>query len=293
MSQREQNITITILVILLPIVSFLAGYFVNDYVAFLSDNQQTPAVVNTAAAEESDLGLFWEAWGLIENNFIGQTPSDQQLSYAVIRGALSSLNDPYTIFLEPVVRQEEQISLRGNFGGIGAYIQRNDENQVILLPIPGNPAELAGILEGDVLLAIDGEPVTDEMTSEEIAEKVRGEKGTTVTLTVIHVGETEAVDIEVERGDILVPSVIARMMPDQPNLGYIQLSRFSGESAGEIETAVLSLQEEGAQSIILDLRGNGGGLLDAAVNIADQFVAEGVLLYQESVRDGERVYNAT
>ncbi len=293
MSQREQNIAITILVILLPVVSFLAGYFVNDYVAFLSVNQQAPAVVNTAAAEESDLGLFWEAWGLIENNFIGQTPSDQQLSYAVIRGALSSLDDPYTIFLEPVVRQEEQISLRGNFGGIGAYIQRNDENQVILLPIPGNPAELAGILEGDVLLAIDGEPVTDEMTSEEIAEKVRGEKGTTVTLTVIHVGETEAVDIEVERGDILVPSVIARMMPDQPTLGYIQLSRFSGESAGEIETAVLSLQEEGAQSIILDLRGNGGGLLDAAVDIADQFVGEGVLLYQESVRDGERVYNAT
>lgn len=291
MSEREQRIVVTILVVLLPIVSFLAGYFTNDYVAFLNGNRSDTA--EAAVMPEGELGLFWEGWGLIEQNFIGETPDDTALNYAALRGALTSLEDPYTIFLEPVVRQEEQISLRGNYGGIGAYIQRNEEGEAILLPIPGNPAEAAGILEGDVLIAIDGERVTAEMTSDMIAEIVRGEKGTTVTLTVIHPGESEAVDVTIERGDILVPSVISRILPDEPTIGYIQLSRFSGESAGEVETAVLALQDQGAESIILDLRGNGGGLLDAAVEIADQFVTEGDLLYQESKREGERIYEAT
>lgn len=291
MSNRERNVVVTILVILLPVTAFLAGYFTNDYVRYLR-GLDTP-IAMAAENEELNLALFTEAWDLIEAHYIGNLPEDNQLSYAAIRGSLASLDDPYTVFVEPIDHEQEGISLRGNFGGIGAYIQRNEAGEPILIPIPGNPAEAAGILEGDILLAIDGAPVTAEMTTEEIAQTIRGEKGTEVTLTVQHPGEDEPTDVVIERGDILVPSVISRILPDNQAIGYIQLSRFSGESAGEMEEALNELLDEGAEQIILDLRGNGGGLLDAAVSIADQFIAEGALMIQESKTDGERVYEAT
>lgn len=298
MSAREQKIVVTILLICLPLASFLGGYFTNDVVRFLRTqpaSAEASSFTSTTPAENNgdELALFWEAWHLIEQNYIGNIPDSKQFTYALIRGAMASLNDPYTILLEPVAREEEVISLRGNFGGIGAYIQRNEAGEAFLLPIPGNPAEAAGILEGDILLAVDGEPVTAEMPVEQIVEKVRGEKGTTVTLTVRHPEETASVDITIERGDILVPSVLARLVPDQPTIGYIQLTRFSGESANEMEKAIADLQEQGATSLILDLRGNGGGLVDSAVNIADQFIDTGVLLHQESRQDGERTFEAT
>lgn len=287
MSLRERNIIITLLLILLPIVSFLAGYFTNDYVAFVSGRGG-----NTAVSPQN-MPLFWEAWQLIEDNFIGQTPDQTQLSYAAIRGAMGSLNDPYTTFLEPVVRQEEQVTLRGNFGGIGAQVSRNEDGQVILTPIPENPAANAGIQDGDILLAIDGQPITPQQTTADIAQLIRGEKETQVILTVIHPNQTTPTDIPITRGDILVPSVIARLLPNAPTIGHIQLSRFSGESANEMRQAIETLTQQGAQHLILDLRGNGGGLLDAAIEIADLFIQEGDLLYQESKQDGERTYRAT
>lgn len=287
MSERERKSVVTILLILLPIIAFLAGYFTNDYVDTVRANGLN------SPSDRPQFAIFWEAWNRIEQNYIGTVPDTQQMTYAAVRGAVSSLNDPYTVFLEPVVRQEEIISLSGNFGGIGVDIDQNAAGEFILYPLEGNPASAAGILTGDVLLAIDGEPLAAGLTTAEIAQRLRGEKGTKVTLTVRHPDTTSSVDITIERDDILVPSVIARLLPDAPVVGYIQLSRFSAESKGEMEKAVSELLAQGATGLILDLRGNGGGLLDAAVDIADLFVADGVLLYQESRSDGERVYKAT
>jgi carboxyl-terminal processing protease len=124
--------------------------------------------------------------GYIENSYLGELPDTTQLSYGAIRGALALLNDPYTIFIEPVVREQERVTLRGTFGGIGATLSRPDEeSDIILDPIPGNPAEAAGIQAGDRLLAVDGEPITVAMTVQEVANMIRGEKGTIVVLTVI------------------------------------------------------------------------------------------------------------
>ena len=204
------------------------------------------------------------------------------------------LGDPYTFFVEPIDREIERQSLQGTFGGIGATVTRPEEGGPIYLePIPGNPAEAAGILSGDELLAVDGVEITPEFTVQEVVERVRGEKGTQVVLTVLHPDETEPVDITVERGDILIPSVSYRLLRENDKVGYIQLSRFSGESANEIETAVLDLQSQGATQLILDLRGNGGGLLDAAVAVADHFLTDGPILYQQSRGEDERVYEAS
>lgn len=283
MSSTIRNSAIVLLVLLMAGMAFTAGYLTNEFVGGRPGAAQ--------AAEE--FSLFWEAWGHVERNYIGRLPAMQRVTYGAIRGALEVLEDPYTVFIEPQAREEERDSLRGNFGGIGANITRNEAGDVVLSPIPGNPAEAAGLLEGDILLAVDGQTLGPEITVTEIAELIRGEKGTTVTLTVRHPGATEAVEVTVERDDILIPSVSYRILPEAPAVGYIQLSRFSGESAGEVEDAINALQQQGAQQLILDLRHNGGGLLNAAVEVADHFLEGGVVLYQESRGEDERVFEAS
>jgi carboxyl-terminal processing protease len=271
---------------LLASSAFVAGYFTNDFVELRQGG--------TIVRQESDFDLFWEAWNLVQNNFIGELPLPKEMTYSAIRGVISSLNDPYTVFIEPVVRMEEREQLQGSFGGIGAYLSRpEDGGDVFLEPIPGNPAELAGILMGDILLAVDGVEITADMTVTDIVDMVKGEKGSTVILTVLHPGESEPVDIEVKRDDILIPSVTYRLLTEDENIGYIQLTRFSGESTNEIQAAVTDLTEQGADQLILDLRNNGGGLLDAAVNVSDHFLDEGPVLYQQTQGEDERTYESS
>lgn len=288
MSDRLRNIFATILLILLAASAFVAGYFTNDFV------EMRRGEVTLRTADSDEFGLFWEAWGHVEENFLGDLPTSKALTYGAIQGSIALLGDPYTFFVEPIDREIERQSLQGTFGGVGASLSRPEEGGPIFLePIPGNPAAEAGILSGDELLAVDGEEVTLAMSVQEVAERVRGEKGTIVVLTVLHPEETEAVDIEVERGDILIPSVAYRLLRGNEHVGYIHLTRFSGESANEVETAVLDLQSQGATQLVLDLRGNGGGLLDAGVAVADQFLPDGPILYQQSRGQEERVYEAT
>jgi carboxyl-terminal processing protease len=288
MSERLRNVFATLLLIILAATAFVAGYFTNDFV----EMRRGGGAGQTAGSD--DFSLFWEAWGRVEDNFLGDLPTSKELTYGAIQGSIALLGDPYTFFVEPVEREIERQTLQGTFGGVGATLSRPDEEGPIFLePIPGNPAAAAGILSGDELLAVDGEEITLELTVQEVAERVRGEKGTIVVLTVLHPDEIEAVDIDVERGNILIPSVTYRLLREDEQIGYIQLTRFSGESANEIETAVLDLQSQGATQLVLDLRGNGGGLLDAGIAVADHFLTDGPILYQQSRGEEERVYEAT
>ncbi|GIK57733.1 MAG: S41 family peptidase [Chloroflexi bacterium] len=287
MSNRMKNILALMLLVLLAASAFVAGFFTNDFV----EAQRSEPVL---AAQNDDFRLFGEAWGYVESSFLGDLPSSQQVTYAAIRGAMGMLNDPYTFFMEPVAREQERQSLQGTYGGIGASLTRPEEGgDIILEPIPGNPAEIAGIEMGDLLLAVDGRAITPDMTVQEVADLIRGEKGTVVVLTVRHMGATEPIDIRVERGDILIPSVSYRLLAEDNTIGYIQLTRFSGESENEVAQAITDLQAQGAEKLILDLRGNGGGLLDAAVALADLFLSDGPILYQQTRGEEEKVFNAT
>lgn len=288
MTERIRNLIALMLLVLLVAVSFVSGYFSNDFLRTRRSN----ALIQ--AQEAGNFSLFWEAWGHIQHNFLGELPTEQQLTYGAIRGAMQTLQDPYTFFVEPVVREQERESLQGSYGGIGASLVRPEEGgDIVLQPSTGNPADLAGVLMGDILLAIDGRDIAPEMTVQEVANLIRGEKGTAVVLTVLHPGESTPTDIEVTRGDILIPSVSYHILPDYPTIGYIQLTRFSGESGNEIAEALTHLEEEGAQQLILDLRGNGGGLLDAAVDVADHFLEDGVILYQLTRGQDEKTYFAS
>ncbi len=287
MSDRFRNGLTVFMLVILAGSAFAAGYLTRELVNGRGDSA-------LAQAEADDMALFQEAWTLVEANFLGTLPDSRQVTYGAIRGSLATLEDPYTVFIEPVAREVERERLQGSFGGIGAYITRSEETgEVLLEPIPGNPAEAAGVLAGDVLLAVDGQEITAELTVPEIVELVKGEKGTSVTLTLRHPGATATVDIAVVRADILLPSVAYRLLEDDPTIGYIGLSRFSGESGNEVGVAVQTLQAQGATRFILDLRQNGGGLRDAAVAVADHFLDSGPVLYVDSQQEGERVFNST
>lgn len=287
MSNRTRNLLSILLIFLLAGSAFTAGFVANDFFELRSGG--------TLVRETETFDLFWEAWERVEGSYLGELPDERTLTYSAIRGALTGLDDPYTVFVEPVAREQERQTLQGSYGGIGAALTRPEgRDEVVLEPIPGNPAEAAGIQSGDVLLAVDGETITADLTVQAVAELIRGEKGTVVVLTVRHPGEDEPVDIAVERTDILIPSVSARLLAEDETLGYIQLSRFSGESGGEIETAVSDLTAQGATALVLDLRGNGGGLVDAAVDVADHFLREDTLILTQISRDeGERTFAAT
>ncbi|HQF72032.1 MAG TPA: S41 family peptidase, partial [Promineifilum sp.] len=286
-NRLRSGLTIFMLLILVA-SAFAAGFLARELV----DGRNDATLAH--AGQDEETALFQEAWSLIEQNFLGALPESRQVTYGAIRGSLATLNDPYTVFIEPAARDVERERLQGSFGGIGAYITRSEETGAVTLePIPGNPAEAAGILTGDVLLAVDGQAITAELTVPEIIDLVKGEKGTTVTLTVRHPDAAEPVDINVVRADILLPSVAYQLLEADPTIGYIALSRFSGESGNEVGAALQDLLAQGATRLVLDLRQNGGGLRDAAVDVADHFLNSGPVLYLDSQQEGETVFNAT
>ncbi len=285
MGNGPRNILSVAITVFLAVSAFAAGYLANDLV-----RSRTGAA--RGAEPGGQFALLGEAWSWVESSYIGDMPPMRQVTYGAIRGALSELGDPYTVFVEPPAREQERETLRGSFGGIGAHILRNENGEVILDPIPENPAALAGIQTGDILLAVDGQEIDDNMTVEQIANLIRGEKGSTVVLRLLRRGASEALDVEVVRGDILIPSVSYRLLPEAASIGYIKLERFSGESSNEIEKALNELRGQGARYLILDLRHNGGGLLDAAIDVADHFLSGGPILIQQSRGEEEFVYEA-
>ncbi len=236
--------------------------------------------------EAAGFGVFWEAWHLVENNFFGDLPDTQHMTWGAIRGALAALDDPHTTFLEPQPRQREKESLSGRFGGIGAFVSQAEDGSIILDPMPDLPAEQAGVQKGDAVLQVDDTEITPEMTVEDVVNLVRGEVGTVVRLTLRREGQAEPIVVEIERQEIPTPTVEARMLEEAEGVGLIRISLFGDRTKKELEDAVEELQDQGMTRLVLDLRGNGGGLLDAGIDVASEFLRDGVVLYQ--VSKGER-----
>jgi carboxyl-terminal processing protease len=240
----------------------------------------------TANADEAaGFGLFWEAWHLVENSFYGQLPDMHHLAWGAIRGAIGTLDDPYTTFLEPQPRRREKEELSGRFGGIGAYVSKAEDGSIILEPMPGLPAERAGVQKGDAILQVDATAITAETTVDDVVTLLRGDVGTMVQLTLRRAGQDEPVVVDIKREEIPSPSVEWRMLEDAADIGYVRITIFSDRTGRELEDALKELKSQGMAKLVLDLRGNGGGLLGAAIDVGSQFLADGVILYE--VRKGE------
>jgi carboxyl-terminal processing protease len=248
----------------------------------------------TASADEAaEFGVFWEAWHLVEGNFFGNLPEMNQVTWGAIRGALAELDDPHTTFLEPQPRQREKEDLSGRFGGIGAYVAEDEEGNIVLDPMPELPAEQAGVQEGDAVIRVDDTEITPEMTVDDVVTLIRGKVGTIVRLTLRRAGEAEPIVAEIERQEIPSPSVEWRMLEEAEGVGYIRIILFSGRTATELKDALEELQALGMSQLVVDLRGNGGGLFDAAIDVSSRFLRDGVVVYQVEKDGGEQAHRVT
>lgn len=277
---------VTLLMSTTLVLGFGTGFIVSDALTPATNCPESPEICE-------DFGVFWQVWDLARENFVDPEAADpQRMTEGAISGMLDTLGDQgHTRFLSAEAARRWQESLSGEFEGIGAFLNvREDGRAVVVRPIEGSPAEQAGILAGDIILEVDGES-TEGMTVEEVAARVRGPRGTTVTLTVLHPGESVPVEIPIERNRIEIPSVTWRMLPG--DVAFIQLNRFAQRSADEMERALVEAQEQGARTLVLDLRNNPGGLLNEAIGIASLFLPEGTPVLIEEDRSDNRKISRT
>lgn len=275
-------------VLLLVSLAFCSGFV---FASIRDSEAQVDQALSQALSSSSPLGVFQESWDLVERDFFGPLPSNRIRAYGAIRGLINTLGDPYTVFVEPAPRQLEQDNLRGSYGGIGVTLGRDAAGQITLSPFVDSPAAEAGVLEGDILFAVDGLVITPEMDiGKDVEVRIRGEVGTAVTLVVKRDGKT--INLRIIRAVIEVPSVTWRVLEQSPSLGYVHITSFTDRTSAELGTGLDELDASGVQGLILDLRDNGGGLLQAAIDVADHFLDGGIVLYETRKGQEDKSYFA-
>jgi carboxyl-terminal processing protease len=277
--RRALEITLFSLVCLMVVIStFVLGYTAR-------------AAHAPVAGESARFGVFWEAWNLVDDHFYGDSSDETARTYGAIQGSVQALGDPYTLFMEPQQRDREEEQLRGCFGGIGAFVERTPDGRILLTPMEGRPAQEAGILAGDELIGVDDQPISADIPFDDVLALVRGDVGEVVKLTVRREGVDDPLDFEVCRQEIVTPSVTWELV--EPDVGYVHLSIFGERTSDELQDALRKLRAEGATRYVLDLRNNGGGLVPAAIDVASQFLEDGVIVYERKADGQEKTYPAT
>lgn len=241
-----------------------------------------------AADEPSQFDVFWEVWDLVDKYFVDQDKIDPtRMTYGAIQGMLDTLGDEnHTIFFSPEAAEQQADAMQGSFEGIGAYVEEFEGAVRIVAPIHGSPAEEAGVLAGDVILAVDGEDVTG-LPQWEVVSKIRGPADTVVVLTVLHPETDEPTDISITRGKIDVESVTWRRIPST-DFAYLQISQFADDTGSELQRALEEIDAEATpvQGILLDLRNNPGGYLAEALRVNSEFLPRGEVILHERNAEG-------
>lgn len=239
--------------------------------------------------EEVDFGLFWEAWNVIQDNYYDGPLAAHTLREGAIRGLALATEDPYTLYHDPEQARRFSARLSGSFIGVGIRIEVRDNFPFIIQPLPQSPAEAAGIGIHEYVLAVDGVS-TEGMALSDFGDLVRGERGAPVTLTLRRQGESTERDVTIIRDRIVMQSVTTRVFDD---VGYLRIANFSSRTSGEIRHALTGFETAGVERLIVDLRNNPGGLLDASISATSRFLPEDeLILRRESRKEPTQIYNA-
>ncbi len=242
-------------------------------------NEQIPQLGDSVDtnSNEVDLGLFWKVWELLESDYIdADNTTESQRVYGAVKGMVEALGDPYTVFMDPEESKSFEQSLNSELEGIGAELTVREGKLIVVAPLKDSPAEEAGLLPGDYIYKVDGDPTT-EMTLWEAIMNIRGEPGTDVVLTVVREGEEDTLDLRITRSKIYVPSIETTFSEvNGKTIAQVSLYSFADDTYLEFLDAIREIKLEGADAMILDLRMNGGGFLDVSIQILNEFFEDEV-----------------
>ncbi len=300
MEQKSSSKTLRNILIAFIVVILMAGCFTGGLVAgagLPNQLRNIPAFVNlfpNAGTAGQDNGTpeelqktfqpFWQAWDLVHDQYVDQPVDDVALMQGAIRGMLDALGDEHTSYLDPVQYEQANTPLMGEYDGIGAWVDTSGDYLTIISPMEDSPAEAAGLKSDDKIIAVDGEDMTGTDPSL-VLRRVLGPAGSSVSLTILREGE-EPFDVTIVREKIVLHTVTSEMLDN--NIAYVEIVSFGDKTTAELREALKELLSQKPVGLILDLRNNGGGFLDTAIEVSSEFIADGVIMYEE-YGDGERI----
>lgn len=290
MNKTLKYIFVVLVIILVALGSFAGGFISGHLMPFVGipglPAPVTSAPPTTSPEQQSAtpsefqalFSPFWEAWNLVHDNYVDQPVDDVALMRGAISGMMNALGDQHSSYMDPKDFADANSSLAGEYEGIGAYVDTTTEYLTITSPIPGSPAERVGLLPGDQVIAIDGVDMTG-INAEVARTKVLGPANTVVHLTILRAGENKPLEFDVTREKISMKSASGKMLDN--GIAYIQITTFGDKTTPELLATLKELMAQNPKGIVLDLRNNGGGYLQTAVEVDSQFVSDGVVLYEE------------
>ena len=293
---KYKIVFIFVLFIALAFIAGIAsGQYFNNGNTF--DFSKLNIINNTQAStsEPIDMAPFWKVWALLDEKYVATkniyaTTTAQDRIWGAIEGMTGSLGDPYTIFMPPADAEEFETNISGNFEGVGMEIGIKDKALTVISPLKGSPAEAAGIKTGDKIITIDGKPAVD-LTTDKAVKLIRGPKGTVVKITVLRNGDSKPLNFEITRAVIDIPTVDTEIKGD---VFVISLYNFYAQSRTQFKGALKEFVVSKKSRLVLDLRGNPGGYLDAAVDMASWFLPKDKVIVREELGDDkeEKVYRS-
>jgi len=270
----KKTIIVYIITFLALAITFMAGFWAHG--------QLYPTFAN--------FPVLNEVYQIILENGYDDLPQAPRMEYGAIHGMVGAYGDQHTRFIEPAQSELRNDTLAGSYGGIGAEMSRDAEGYIVLHPFPDSPASQSGILDGDRLVQVDGVEINPALSVDEVVAAVRGPEGQKVILLVARPPEYTEMEFSVKRANIPLPSVTWNLDAQDNQIGIVRVNVIASSTPSEILSAVEDLQDRGAVHFVLDLRGNGGGLLVEGVEIARLFLKEGVIIEQHNKGEDIKTY---
>lgn len=278
----------SLLLLTLAGISFFMGVGVGQGVYLTPASAQINSNgggIRSLIAEPKQFKVLGEIWDILATDFVDPNVlKERELGKGAIEGLIQALDDPHTSYIDAESYSRERLGFRSSYEGIGAHVTVVEGEIVIVAPIPGSPAEAAGIRPGDKIISVNGES-TSNLSLADTVQRIKGPRGSAVSLSIIHPGDKEPVTLQISRDEIKTPSVIVENLPD--NLARVRILYFAQRTDDELEEALKKLRAQDVKGVIIDLRNNPGGLLDTTVNATSQFLKRGVIAYQVA-RNGRK-----